>query len=527
MSAKAFIENVRPFQGRFVAQTGRVDMFGNREWVTVEKRLHAKAIGNAIYGKVNLGWLSAFSAYALCFDIDAHDIDAEAYALTPTLHGRYIEAVRIVGHAPSLLFQTPRGLHAYWLLTQPIPDKVLLLSMSERSAELKRVFAELKGTSTQALRIPRHDRQLNPETLAPIPLNFDGQKFNPVDLLNETPATLRENLRQRQAIVRSSRTQRQLTEFENQFCFAANASNEALIKLAGGYRARGLSHAEAVERLRVKLFADGYRGELSNLHRLSQRVASTFKNVTRQPIADNVKSTLTFTDLEFIDTLTAKHPFARQRTQAVRRFLESLFYWLSWHDTIWKESQRDVTLLSWLYAGYRTQRRLGRYPIPARLIEKWNARGYEVFSWLIAEGVVHDPKTKFYFVSNNLASTRAKNPGYLSTCKFYEVRRIVEAPRDTGLEILLSLAETHTQSQLARLLGVSQGMISQVLSGKRGLTRELSQIITEVGVIKYNIDLTQGFDNTGCADTIRTGRETGNALFLADGLGLNRGKHET
>ena len=70
-ATKAFIENVRPFQGRFVAQTGRVDMFGHAEWVTVEKRLHAKAIGNAIYGKVNLGWLSAFSAYALCFDIDA------------------------------------------------------------------------------------------------------------------------------------------------------------------------------------------------------------------------------------------------------------------------------------------------------------------------------------------------------------------------------------------------------------------------------------------------------------------------
>lgn len=35
----------------------------------------------------------------------------------------------------------------------------------------------------------------------------------------------------------------------------------------------------------------------------------------------------------------------------------------------------------------------------------------------------------------------------------------------------------------------SQGMISQVLSGKRGLTRELSQIITEVGVINNNMDL--------------------------------------
>lgn len=499
MSAtKAFIENVRPFQGRFVAQTGRVDMFGNREWVTVEKRLHAKAIGNAIYGKVNLGWLSAFSAYALCFDIDAHDIDAEAYALTPTLHGRYIEAVRIVGHAPSLLFQTPRGLHAYWLLTQPIPDKVLLLSMSERSAELKRVFAELKGTSTQALRIPRHDRQLNPETLAPIPLNFDGQKFNPVDLLNETPATLRENLRQRQTIARSLRTLKQLENFENDFCFSARASNESLKKLAAGYFARGLSHGEAVERLRIKLFSDGYRGELSNPHRLAQRVASTYHNLKRHPVAQSVASTLTFTDLEFIETLTAKHPFARQRTQAVRRFLESLFYWLSWHDTIWKESQQDVTLLSWLYAGYRIQRRLGRYPIPARLIEKWNDRGYEIFSWLIAEKVIHDPKTKFFFVSNNLAATRAKNPGYLSTCKFYEVRRLVEAaPIDTGLELLLSLAENHTQSQLARLLGVSQGMISQVLSGKRGLTRELSQIITEVRVINNNIDLALTRENAG------------------------------
>ena len=121
-----------------------------------------------------------------------------------------------------------------------------------------------------------------------------------------------------------------------------------------------------------------------------------------------------------------------------------------------------------------------------QLIKKWNDRGYEIFDWLKDEKVIHDPKTKFYFVSKNPALW-AKNPAHLSTCKFYEVRRLVEAPRDTGLELLLSLAETHTQSQLARLLGVSQGMISQILSGKRGLTRELRQIITEVRPIRDNI----------------------------------------
>ena len=483
MSAtQAFIENVRPFQGRFVAQTGRVDMHGNAEWVTVEKRLHAKAIGNAIYGSVNLGWLAAFSAYSLCFDIDAHDVAAEPYTLSPVLHLRYLEAVKLVGHTPSLLFQTPRGLHAYWLLTQPIPDKVLLLSMSERSAALQKICAELKGTSTQALRIPRHDRQLNPETLAPVPLNFNGTKFNPVDLLNESPATLRENLRQRQTIARSLRTVKQLEHFENEFCFSARASNESLKKLAGGYFARGLSHAEAVERLRVKLFSDGYRGELSNPHRLAQRVASTYRNLKRHPVAQSVASTLTFTDLEFIETLTAKHPFARQRTQAVRRFLEALFYWLSWHDTIWKESQQDVTLLSWLYAGYRTQRRLGRYPLPWAVMEKWNARAHEIVAWLKAEQIINDPKdengdrkpTRYFFVSNNLAATRQKNPAYLSTCKFYEVRRLVEAaPKDTGLERLLKMAETMTQGQVAKCLGVTQSAVSLMLSGKRGVPRQL------------------------------------------------------
>ena len=485
-ATREFIENVRPFQGRFVAQTGRVDMHGNPEWVTVEKRLHAKTIGGAIFGRVNVAWLSAFSAHALCFDIDAHDVESEAYTLTPTLHGRYMDAVKLVGHTPSLLFQTPRGLHAYWLLSQPIPDKVLHLSMSDRSAELRKIFAELKGTSSQALRIPKHDRQLDPETLAPVALNFKGYKFNPVELLTDSPATIRDNLRKRQSISRGSRKQRQLESFESEFCFMSGASNESLKKLAAGYFARGLSHAEAVERLRVKLFADGYHGELENPRRLSQRVASTYKNLKRQPVTTDIKSTLTFADLEFIETLTAKHPFARQRTQAVRRFLESLFYWLSWHDLIWKESQADVTLLSWLYAGYRTQRRLGRYPVPMQLIKKWNDRGYEIFDWLKDEKVIHDPKTKFYFVSKNPALW-AKNPAHLSTCKFYEVRRLVEAPRDTGLELLLSLAETHTQSQLARLLGVSQGMISQILSGKRGLTRELRQIITEVRPIRDNI----------------------------------------
>lgn len=488
-ATRAFIENVRPFQGRFIVQTGRVDMHGNPEWITVSQRLHAKDIGRAIFGSVNIGFFSAFSAYALCFDIDAHDVEAERFTLSPVLQTRYLEAVRLVGHTPSLLFQTPRGLHAYWLLTQPIPDKVLFLSLSDRSAALQRIYAELKGTSTKALRIPKHNRQLDPETLAPIPLNFNGRKFNPVDLLKETPATLRENLRQRQSISRGSRLQRQLENFEAGFCFVAGASNETLTKLAAGYFARGLSFAEAVERLRVKLFADGYHGELLNTRRLSQRVASTYRNLKRQPVAPNIKSSLSFSDLELIETLTAKHPFARQRTKAVRRFLENLFYWLAWHDMIWKDSQQDVTLLSWLYHGYRTQRRLGRYPIPARLIEKWNHRGYEIFAWLIAEKVIIDPKTKFYFVSDNLAETRAKNPGYLSTCKFYEVRRLVEvAPQDKALERLLSLAETHTQSQLARLLGVSQGMISQILSGKRGLTPRISEIITEVRVINNNID---------------------------------------
>lgn len=498
MSAtRDFIANVRPFQGRFVAQTGRVDMHGNPEWITVEKRLHAKTIGGAIFGRVNVGWFSAFSVHALCFDIDAHDITAEAYSLPPILHARYLEAVRIVGHTPSLLFQTPRGLHAYWLLSQPVPDKVLLLSMSERSRDLQRIFAELKGTSRQALRIPKHDKQLDPETLAPVPLNFNGRKFNPYELLSETPATLRENLRQRQAISRGSRIQRSLEKFESGFSFSAGATNEALKKLAGGYFARGLSHAEAVERIKGKLIADGYRGDgdvLDN-RRLSERVASPFKNLKRHPVAENIKSTLTFADLEFIETLTAKHPFARQRTQAVRRFLESLFYWLSWHDTIWKESQQDVTLLSWLYAGYRTQRRLGRYPLPWAVMEKWNARAHEIVSWLKAEQVINDPKdengerkpTRYFFVSNNLAATRQKNPAYLSTCKFYEVRRLVEAHKDKGLELLLSLAETHTQSQIARLLGVNQGSVSRFLSGKQAIPARLEQIMREVRVINNNI----------------------------------------
>ena len=487
-AARDFIANVRPYQGRYVIQTGSLDMFGNSEWVTCEKRLHARDIEKAILGKVNIGWFSAFSAYALCFDIDAHDIDQEPYSLPYTLHTRYLEAVRIVGHTPSLLFQSPRGLHAYWLLTQPVPDKVLLLSMSERASELRRIFAELKGTSSHALRIPRHDKQLNPETLAPIPLSFSGQKFNPCDLLLETPATLRESLRQRQAIARGVRTQTQLDNFESGFSLSVGASNEALTKLTAGYFARGLSQAEAVERLRNKLCADGYRGELLNTRRLAQRVSSTYKNLKRQTVATNVKTTLTFADLELIETLTAQHPFARQRTRAVRRFLESLFYWLSWHDLIWKESQQDVTLMSWLYAGYRTQRRLGRYPVPMQLIKKWNDRGYEIFDWLKDKGVIIDPQTKYYFVSGDIALTRRKNPAYLSTCKFYEVRRLVEVAKDEGLELLLRLAETHTQSQIAKLLGVTQQQVSHLLSGKRGISTALRRrITTEVRVINNNI----------------------------------------
>lgn len=500
-AAREFLAHIRPFQNKYALQTKRVDMFSAREWVTVNKRLHAKTIERALYARADIAWFSAFNTHALCLDIDAHDIDADAFTLTETLRERYLEAVRLVGHTPSLLYQSARGLHAYWLLSSPVPDKMLLLSMYDKRAELQRIHAEIRGTSNHALRIPRYDKQLDPTTLSPIPLSFDALKFRPYELLTETPATLRMSFKQRQTIVRSVRVQRQLEELESAYTFAAHASNEAFKRLVAAYFARGLPQSEAVERLKCKLFADGYIGELSNTHRLAQRVASSYKSLKRQPYTPDIASTLTFADVELIDTLTAKHPFARQRTSAVRRFLEHLFHWCSWHDAIWTHSQQDVTLMSFLYAGYRTQRRLGRYPLPWAVMEKWNFRAYEIVQWLKREHIIQEPRenpndpasprkpTRYYFVSESvpLTTTRRKNPGYLTTCKFYEVSRLVEVHKDTSLELLLRLAEDNTQSELARLLGVSQSSVSRFLAGKQAIPGRLRQIMQEVQVIKYNI----------------------------------------
>jgi hypothetical protein len=349
---------------------------------------------------------------------------------------------------------------------------------------------ELKGTHNQAIRFPNLTRQLDPETFNPINLNnhkFEGTIYNPFEIMgdNVLPEVIKSRLARGTATYKKGKVVRSLDKIEKNFLpIESGASNDKFIALYVIHKKYGLTESECFDRIKNLLFISSYKGKTTD-RTLKTNIRSSFKNSKVQQLEPR-EVQFNFADLEFIESLVEKHPFAKQRTKSVKLFLERFVYWLRWHDEIVNDKQQ-LAVFDYIYTYYRQNRKSGLYPLPHTTMEKWNKRYYEIFNWLKEIKVIQDSGLPYKFINKkNLALSQTANPKHEQICKYYKVNLLTLKKPNKTYSLLMELLETKTQKEVGLILGVNQNAVSQWVSCKRDVSRKyealLLKSITEVGV---------------------------------------------
>jgi len=410
--ADAFILTFKPYRNRYTRQ--HATLFGEG-WITESEYLSKGLIAQAILEQLVLGYFASHVPDILGVDLDDHQGRAwSGVEASPMLLSMYDQAVRRLRVRPSVLVQSPRGLHCYWRFSQRLPAAVLYELARRR---LQGVPCEIKPTPTTALRIPAERRLLDPETLqllnAPVEKLYPAiQVYHPAILFDEEalPETVRESLQAKRQRLRVFKNVPRIESVEAEEVPLRNgATNEAFLRLCLVYRCAGLDVEEALYRFALVLEqSPGYTGDLRNQRRLRQRVESEYRSNQWERIEAPPEVQPGLWDAAIVDNVAKHHPFSRQRTGPVRRFVSKLIAWCAWHDQV-LESPGQVAYFDFLYPYYRKNRREGLYPLPRSVLHKWNDRWYQLLPWLCEIGLL---ERSWYQYSADL-----------HICRYYQVHR--------------------------------------------------------------------------------------------------------
>lgn len=176
-------------------------------WFRVPELLSLELIQLAIDGKATIGYLSTHRTTVLGIDLDDHDHGGwtpRTRHILPNLHERYTLITSRFPVPPSLVAETPRGIHLFYFLSKPISHQHLhhlthlrlapitntlntLNTLNSTTPDPLQTFDtlstehpdptdlppvrqpyELKPTPTTTLRIPRRQWLRNPATLTPL-----------------------------------------------------------------------------------------------------------------------------------------------------------------------------------------------------------------------------------------------------------------------------------------------------------------------------------------------------------------------
>ena len=289
---------------------------------------------------------------------------------------------------PSLLFHSPHGLHCYWILITTLPTQLIIPLIKERLKPLSNI--EVKPTMTEALRIPERKRAIDPrsgDSLHSIDFT-ELVTYDPIDVIGIScdPSDFRKTLSERKASLRSFIGSLAIERVEEQYTsFVDGSSNKALNHLVPVYKKVGLSVDEAISRITSKLDVSplySLYGELRNPTRLKKRIESYYRNRSSVNSFTTKSEVLSKKDRKIIDTLVAIHPWAKQRTKPIQKFLENLFGWLKYHEKI-IQNKSHFAMFDYLYPYYRKNMREGYIPLPGSVMSKWNDRYNQIVSWLI------------------------------------------------------------------------------------------------------------------------------------------------
>ncbi len=410
--AKIFIDRFIPYRKKYTIQGN--DLFGEPYWITLRRYLSDGIITKAILGRMVVGYFLTSVPNTLGIDIDDHR-GGKAWsgqAASPLLLNLYDQVRDRLRGSPSLLIQSPRGLHAFWILTERLPAELLNQLAGKR---LKGLQVEVKPTPSTALRIPAEKRIIDPRTFQLLNQSFEKtiselHTYHPAILFDEDflSETVRESLQEKKNrlrvfkhIPRIEKAEKELLPLED------GNTNTAFLKLCLVYRCAGLDIDQALYRFALCLERSPvYTGDLHDPRRLRQRIESEFRKNRREFIPQLRTDQESLFNGIIAERIAERQPFAKQRREPIKRFIEGVLSWADWHDEVVKD-RNQLALFDFLYPYYRKYRREGFYPLPRSYLRTLNQRYFEFMDWLEGIGFIEPAPYK--------PSAR------LHICKYYRI----------------------------------------------------------------------------------------------------------
>lgn len=401
---ESIIENIHLYRKKYLEIERQLELFGMSDnWHEVQRYLTDKRIQLAISGKRPAGYFSTTVTNTLSLDIDDH-IHGGWISDRPTKELEYkYNVVKSELTTPSALNRSPRGLHAYYFLTMRLPSQITTQLAKEKIGKV----AEVRPTVNTGLRLPVSSQFIHPELLTPV-TEIEIVYKNPIELF-DNKFTI-EYQRAKTKDFPPSRLRlhtNSISNLEMKYMPYKGNTNTPLCVLGLIYRGAGLTLDEASQRFTLLLKAANYTGELTNYHRLRQRMSSVFRaNIEITTKDRDIEPSLW--DAMLIEAILRGAPFVKQRIKPLRRFIEGILNWCNYQDDI-LNNPAELAVWDYLYKNYRFNRLQGLYPLPASLLRKLNFRYFEFLPYL--------EKTAFLQPSHFNYSTR------LGICKHFFVER--------------------------------------------------------------------------------------------------------
>lgn len=410
-----FINVFNPYRNKYIYQ--RDDgLFDDAPcWHTANEYLSKKTIRKAILEQLIVGYFITNVPNVLGIDIDDHRGRAwKGQNPSPLLLSLYDQTTKRLHTYPSLLVQSPRGLHAYWVLTERIPVDILSDIALQK---LKGIPVEIKPTATTAMRIPAEKRFLEPKTfdLLNIPFELwaqDIQAYHPATLFycDYLPGVIFESLKQKNFKKRVLKHIPQIERVEDDVLpFENGNTNEAFLKLCQVYRCAGYTIDGALDRFQLCLLkSPGYSGDLHDEKRLRGRIQSEYKKNKNNYKPEDKPVQIDLFQEVIVENIVKGHPFVKQRTEPLKRFVRAILSWCDMHDEVFKDKRRTAWY-DYAFPYYRKNRREGLYPLSRNFLQKANQRYFELMPWLKGIGFIEKSDYKY--------SQR------LHICKYYKVNK--------------------------------------------------------------------------------------------------------
>ena len=423
--AAYFIKLFKPFTRRYLK---RITYGGHSQWIVQPSPLSFKRIQSTITKGHDISWFSSFRTPALGIDIDFHELPSPCWqgnVPNPHLEELYGEIIYAFDHYPSLICRSPRGLHIYYLLKNPMEYSNLKLLAEDRLSHITS-HIEIKPSPNTGLRIPVKKWILDPESFKPIgtdtPIKWESINQFDTDTLfgpdyRQTLSRLnftkperteqpdpQDSLEESELLSRKEKYKRMLTAERELLPFTNGRSNEILCQLIPKYKAVNFSVQSIIERLQYHISSSpGYTNDLTDPYILERRVIDilNMKSKTFQPASPKI------TELpEHLEEIIKKHTFPKQRTKGIRQYFLGLLNWKALHD----RSLTDFKFRSRMddmYPYYWRNRKLGFYPLPSKVQKSWNKNYNSLLPWLKEMGILVESGFKY-------------SPG-AHICKYYEI----------------------------------------------------------------------------------------------------------